>query len=120
MSDTLFPFALNLRFTSRALVAMDWFLLPMHLFPDVECGYMAIVLKGEEWYLWTLKQSSLHAPLHAVNNVLEVWCLLGHQTLKSEGLTPSQVVITFKAFPLLSHSFMGGYNKFTEVEEGVD
>ena len=88
---------------------MDRFQLPIHLFPDVECGYMTTVLKGEKWYLWTLKQSSLHAPLRPVNNMLEIWCLLGRETLRSEGLTTSQVVITFKAFLLLNHSFVGGY-----------
>lgn len=86
---------------------MDRFLLPNHLLSNVEMGTLAIVLKGEHWFLQTLKSPNLHGSLCG-QLIGYLIFLLQLETFYSEEKTTSQAAEHFKLLPSLQMYSVGG------------
>ena len=89
---------------------MDWFLLPIHLFSDVECRYLGYCSQRGEMVSTDIEAIKLAwIPTCCQQCAGGLVFLLGLETLSSEELTTSQAAVTFKMFPLLDHSSVGGH-----------
>lgn len=91
-------------------MAMGWFLLPIHLFSDVEYRYLGYCSQRGEMVSTDIEAIKLAwIPTCCQQCVGDLVFLLGLETPGSEELTTSQAAVTFKVFPLLDHSSVGGH-----------